>query len=287
MLRREDAELAAHEPGLAGLSLLFDQAAFSAVLQEHCPTVAILGVEAVYTRYKPGASCLVTYQVQLPQERVWVAAYAYPTGATQKIQKIKQGPAKPGPLGTGVIILDDLAIAITVFPNDRKLKSLTALAEASKRRQVLQKLLPHPEASPVWWDADWRILRYKPGRRCVAQLQSNAAVTAPRARDPGDAPTPGTGEQPYPLHDAARALLKVYNADDYENAACAAKRFVARGNLYIPRRLAASSSHRMVVTEWLSGGPLDLALYTGDIAPGALQGIGAALAELHGQEGFA
>lgn len=253
MLRCEDAHLASREPALAGMALLLDNAAFLNLLQECFPGVAIQGVEAVYAGYKPGTSYLVTYQVQLPLESVWVTARAYPSGATWKLQKIEQEPQSPGPLGAGAIVLNEQAIAITVFPNDRHLRSLAYLAEAGKRRRVLKKLLPD---EPAWWDADWCVLRYKPDRCCVAQLQSRTA----------------------------QALLKVYSKDDYENAARAAKCFCSTNNLRMAQRLAASRGRSLMATEWLPGQSLDLALCAGDIAPGMLGGVGAALAELHGQQ---
>jgi aminoglycoside phosphotransferase (APT) family kinase protein len=266
MLQREDADLALREPALAGMALLLDTTAFMDLLQEHFPAAAIQGIEAVYARYKPGTSYLGAYRVQLPIEQVWVTARAYPTAGTQKLQKIARTLAKPGPLGAGAVVLQEQAIAITVFPNDRKLCSLAHLAETEKRLPLLQALLPD---EPAWWDADWSILRYKPERRCVAQLESHVG----------------------------QALLKVYNSDDFENAARAAGRFCSRGNLRMARRLAVSGHHYLIVTEWLPGQPLDLALYstaeagvaaqrsnTGDLAPGTLCDLAAALADLHNQQ---
>jgi aminoglycoside phosphotransferase len=252
MLRCEDAALTTYDPALAGLPLLFDDAALTLLLQEQYPDARIQQATGLYTRYKPGRSCLVAYDVRLPQAQIWVTACAYSIRGVSKLQKIKQGLAVSGPLGLGGVVLDELAIAITVFPTDRRLPTLAQLVEIQQRRPLLQKIFPD---QPAYWEADWRVLRYKPERRCVIQLQS------------------GIGP----------ALLKVYTPDDYENASCAAKRFTGGDNLRIAERLASSDSQRLIVTEWLPGTPLDQVLYTGGLATDTLRRVAAALARLHEQ----
>lgn len=148
---------------------------------------------------------------------------------------------------------DELGIVLRRFPDDRELRGLPRLMLPERRSRLLRKVLPEESAL---WSARPEMLRYKPERRFVARLQGSGGV---------------------------RALVKLYDEGDLENARRGAAAFAGREHLKVARQLGRSRRHRLIVSQWLSGRPLDEWLRAPDFDPGRMREVGVALAELHRQ----
>lgn len=211
------------------------------------------GAHPRYIRYKPGTSCLVAYRFLIDDEYVEGYVKAYPAD-DPKLGKAQQRAGTDGWLGTGRVVLDELAIEVVAFPNDNKLPALARCATPDQRRTLLSRVLPG--RSDVW-DSQAELLRYKPERRCVTRLV--------------------TGE-------TAQAVVKFYTETGYTAAQHGRRAFVATGPLRLARVLGRSQRHRIVVSEWLSGHMLDRLIADptqSDVASRALPLVGQALAALH------
>ena len=141
------------------------------------------------------------------------------------------------------------------FPSDRELRGLAGFLEPDRRHKLLRKMLP---AEPQFWSASVETLRYKPERRWVGRI-TNAA-----------------GEQ---------ALVKLYEQRDFRSALQGVSAFVGREHLMIARRRGRSKRHRIIVTDWINGAPLDGVIRDGSLSAGDAGQVGKALAELHRQTG--
>nr|MBA3328633.1 hypothetical protein [Solirubrobacterales bacterium] len=188
MIRGLDAAVAARDRALPGLATLLDPDAFAEALDTALPIAGIEGARAVYMRYKPATNCLVAYRVRTGEGEHDVYARAHAPGATDKLDKARRRSDRASPLGPGGFVLDGAAIAVHVFPHDRRLRELPSVARKGARVQTLRSALPsHPEL----WEAEARTLRYKAERRWVAQLRGA---------------------------DDARAVLKVHTAGRFRQA---------------------------------------------------------------------
>lgn len=241
-----DTDLARRDPALPGLATLLDRDAFVEALRPALPALRPGEARVTYVRYKPGRSCLVGYRMESAGEAVDVTATACRPDAQDKLAKARSHP--------GRVVLDDRAVVVSVFPDDASLPALARLADTDDRRTLLEKLLPN---RPDLWDGSVVPLRYKPERRYVAQLTVD-------------------GEP--------QAALKVYSAAGYDAAQAAAKAFKSGGLFRRAHRLGRSARHCMLALEWLPGHLLTDALADPTFAPSGVEAVGAALAELHGQD---
>lgn len=252
MLSPDDATLVSREPDLPGLATALDAEAVLTLLQQRFPQQPIQAVEATYVRYKPETSCLVGYTVQLPTEQTWVSLHVHRSDDLGKVQKFRRRYTTPSVLGPGSLVIDELALGVLFFPNDRRLSALPMMTTPEQRQQLLKKLLPN---QPALWTGEWLPLRYKPDRRYVTRICQ--------------------GEQ--------QVLLKFCNQEDYTNARRAAKVFSSQTNLRIPQRLGWSGSAGVIIIEWLQGDPFDQVLLRNQVNEAWGRQIGLALADLHSQ----
>ncbi len=253
MLATADADLVRRDPAIVGLATLLDPDRLLAALRRALPDADLQRVTSSYVRYKPGTSCLVGIRLEAACTVVDSYAIAYRAGARDKLSKARNAAITRGPLAAGRLVLDDGAIVVSIFPNDRQLKALAHLQNPESRGELLRKLLP--ERSDLW-EGTLRGLRYKPDRRYVAQL-----LTA----------------------DGAQAVLKFYSAKEYADANVGAEAFASRKWLRVARQLGRCDTQRLVAWEWLHGRSLDEALLSSTDNPQAGEIVGAALAELHSQ----
>lgn len=249
MLSPSDAEIVRRDRGIPGLGILLDDDAFTETLRSAFPDVTISSSRCRYLRYKPGTSCLAAYQVELDADPVEVHAQAFDQNSDIKTTKAAQHVDVRGSLGAGVVVLDRPSLAISVFPNDRRIESLSEVAETQSLSALLRRLLPE---QPEFWGATVSPLRYKPQRRFVGQLSVDGMP---------------------------RAVLRFYTASGYQRAIESSKGLTSRGSLRLARRLGRSDHHRMIAFEWLPG-------ETPGTMAGAEtnhERIGAALGEFHQQ----
>lgn len=253
MLSPPDAELARRDQALPGLRLLLDPEAFMVRLRDALPGLSIGRAQPGYTRYKPGTSCLVGYRMEADGP-IALYAVARRRGDTEKLRKVYSNTVPNSAAGTGTGLLEEEAVEVYGFPNDRSLRSLRRLADPASRSQWLGGRFPD---QLKLLNGELRTLAYKPERRYVAQLGAKH----------------GSG-----------AVLRLYTDEGFRTARTAAKAFCSSEGVRVPRRLGHSARHRMLLLEWLPGQPLSEVLQDPSLRLSALEKVGAALAELHAQQ---
>ena len=254
-----DAELIARETRVPGLATVLDPEAFVAALRESLPGAAVTGAQITYIKYRPKEKCLVGYRLDVRGTPVEAYATAYRREAEPSLRPPAArvpgpDPGRSGPLGVGRLLLQDQAIALSVFPNDDRLGALRLLADPVSRERLLRELLPD---RPEWWSSGVARLRYKPERRYVAQLRTAGP----------------------------HAVLRIYEEARFSAAGRSVGALSSTGRLRLARPLGASADHHLLLYEWLSGRPLNELISEPDLDPRALAAVGAALAEWHRQRG--
>lgn len=254
MLSHADSELIRLDPGLPGLATLLDPDAFVARLRQSLPSLDLESARMTYLKYRPTSHCLVGYRLQGVQGwEMDVSATTYPCRRRRALAQAREALVGSGGRVGGLMVLEDCASVVHVFPRDRKLRALTRLADSGRRRRLLAELLPE---RPEFRNAGVYSLAYKPEHRHVALLQA---------------------------HDGTRAIIKSYTRGGYLRARALASAFDSRGKLRVPRLLGQCERHHLLAFEWFPGRTLEGAL-TAD--PPDLDGVaiaGAALAVLHDQ----
>jgi aminoglycoside phosphotransferase len=257
VLSPADRDLARRDAEIPGLATLLDPDAFAAALSAHLRHVEIESATPTYVRYKPGMNFLIEYELETGGKRTLVYAKAHGPDAPVKLRNATRKPGVVGALGAAKLVLEELGVVVSFFPNDAKLKELKRLADGDKRRKMLKEILPgHPELR----EGELQTLRYKPERRYVAHLSAGSEA----------------------------AIVKFYTEPGYRqvrtNAAAFTETFKTSGPLRLARLLGCSDEHNAVALEWLPGLSLATALAAPGLQLGAVENVGAALAELHAQD---
>jgi tRNA A-37 threonylcarbamoyl transferase component Bud32 len=251
MLTPDDAEVVRRDRTIPGLQMLLDNDAFADILRSSGAFPQVDEVQATYTRYKPGTSCLVSYRIKAAEVVTQIYAKAYTPASSGKLQKARIKKKTPGILPHGIAVLDDIGIIIYAFPHDHKLGSLANLFDKKKRRQLLSRLLPdHSEL----WNVRATDLHYKPERRYVAKIVSKSGQ---------------------------RAVLKVYAEDEYPGAECGSRFIKSNGTLRVARCMGRSRRHHILIFEWIKGDSLRDAVRHPDFSVERVHDVGTALAEIH------
>jgi aminoglycoside phosphotransferase (APT) family kinase protein len=252
MLTHADANVARRDPAVPGLAVLLDPDAVLELLTTSLPFLAPQSVRPVYVRYKPATRCLVAYEVRTANGTVPVHANAHSTeraiAATYPGLLIADSASSPG------VIMPAPGIVVSAFPQDRTLRSLARVWQPTGMNRRLEKLLP---GCPGLWDAQLRLLAYKPERRCVAGVHGI---------------------------DGTAAILKAYTASGYERAMTGARNFRSSGPLRVARVIGRSRRHRLIAFEWLPGETLSGLLGDAPADVDRVGRVGAALAALHLQD---
>ena len=250
MLRRAEAALVEREPEIPGLGLLLDDEAFGELLAELLPDRGVRSARAVYLRYKPRTSCLVSYRVLGREGELDVHAQARSSVTRQKLEKARARAGRHDP--ARLFVLEDRATVVAVFPEDGELRVLARLAEPSTRGELLGRLLgrdPRVDGSLVR-------VRYKPERRWVGRLA---------------------------LGDGSAVALKAYAPAGFESALRGSRAFIDEPPLRAPRLRGALPERRLIAVEWIAGRALAEALREGQAGAREVALAGEALACVHGQ----
>ena len=281
MLTPADAGLCRRDTALPGLAAVLDPDVLVSKLEPHLRgrEGEILSARPTYVRYKPGTNCLVSYRMRVAgaSEEIRLYAKVYGADAPAKLEKARERPGVPGPLGPGRVALPDFGGVVSFFPNDDKLRTLSQLSGPESRRSFFEELLP---GRPELWDGELRTLRYKPERRYVARL-SNGGLSEATSE----------GHLDERLDAQAHAQLKVYTKSRYRAARKGAEAFTQAFKTTGPFRLVPllgrSDRHSALAFEWVPGRPLDEVILDPALEISEARNIGsvvgAALAELHGQ----
>jgi tRNA A-37 threonylcarbamoyl transferase component Bud32 len=253
MLSDADTAVVARDPVVPGLAVLLDPDRLAEELNRLLPGRRPETATITYLRYKPGTSCLAGLRLETPDGTVELSAKAYRAETYAEARARTERPQLTTWLGPSCLRLDQHFIIFRGFPHDRKLKALVRLFDAERGAALLRQTLPD---RPDLWSSAIEIIRYKPERRLVAVLS--------QAGRPG-------------------ASLKAYDKDDFGAADHDA--FDGKGRLRLPRRLGRHSELRILVRDWLEGESLHQLLSQPGFDPACCREVGAALADLHGQEG--
>jgi streptomycin 6-kinase len=250
MLGRAESALIGRERDLPGLGLVLDDERFCERLAELLPDKGVRSARAVYLRYKPRRSCLVSYHVLCRDGELDVHALARVSGAREKLDKARARAGRRDP--PRMFVLEDRAVVVAIFPEDNELRVLAGLAEPEARRKLLRTLLGHDPGL----DGPLVRLRYKPERRWVGRLAL------------GEAPT---------------AVVKAYASAGFESALRGSRAWTDQPPLRVARLLGALPEQRLLALEWIGGRALGEALLDGQAGPREVAQAGEALACVHGQ----
>lgn len=253
MISPHDADLVQRDPAVPGLRVLLDPSEFAATLRRLYPSLEICEARNLYLRYKPGTNCLAAYQIKAGQTSVDVFAKAYRRRASKRLKKAEAKIGVNGPFGTSQSVVADLGLVVSVFPYDRRLRSLNKLFNDESRARLLRKLFPE---SPRLWQGSVNVLRYNPERRCVVQHLVNGRP---------------------------EAVLRFYTEHGYRAAWQSSKCAASRGSLRVASRLGRLNREMVLALEWLPGRVLADTLSDTAETSTALGIVGSALAELHSQ----
>jgi phosphotransferase family enzyme len=254
MLSAADAALVRLDPILPGLGTVLDPEAFAARLHESLPYLDVESAQMNYLKYNPGSRCVVGYRLQGGQG--WdldTTVTAYRWSDRKPLTDARERVLQAGTRGAGLVVLEDCASVVSVFPRDRKLPALSRLADSGRRERLLAELLP---GRPELRNGGVYSLAYKPERRHVALVQGK---------------------------DGTRVVVKAYTKPQYPEAKALAGVFAGRGKLRVARMLGFSDRHRLLAFEWLPGRTLESAFGGDPLPTGAAAVAGAALAVLHDQ----
>lgn len=100
-------------------------------------------------KLRPGSNCLVTYNLNLIEQATGVVTelmlnlLAYPSGeSVNQFAKARRQTIARTPIGEGIFHLPELESVVRVFPNDRKLSGLPALADFNRlKSQTLPEIV--------------------------------------------------------------------------------------------------------------------------------------------------
>jgi Ser/Thr protein kinase RdoA (MazF antagonist) len=253
MLSRADAEIVRRESALPGLEILLDPDALADALAEALPAAGVRYARVDYLRYKPGTSCLAGGFVDTMAGRVRLYFRAHRRDALDKLGKARMRMRRESVLGPLRFVLQNRAIGVHVFPDDRRVRGLARLFEPDRRERLVAEVLPE---RPDVREAAVQTLRYKPERRYVGRLVADRGPDA--------------------------AVLRVYAADGYESAKTNAQAFRSHAPLSLARLLGSSDDRRVLALEWRPGRLLR-GVVAEETVDGDLARVGEALARFHAQ----
>ena len=172
MLSPSDRVVAMRDRALPGLATVLSAADAAALVARLVPDAPRGTPQVTYTRYKPGASCLVALRYDGGAgEPEFVTLKAVSHDAHEKWEKYRSSKR--------VVADDALRIAIRRFPNDGELDGPRWLFDAARRPQVLAAL-------GLGADVQMEVIAYKPERRLVVRaVRGGVPVAVIKCHDEG------------------------------------------------------------------------------------------------------
>lgn len=225
--RDADREMAARDKALPQLAGLLDPQALPdriRVCAPHLDVPSDIELRANYVRYKPGTNCLVGYVDSRGNPWGHVVAYGHDTVA--KLSKRQHGAERHAVPETSCAFDHERGMVFCRFPYDPALPQLVDFVAGAffADPKTLAKAPSFGAGA-----CDWRLLSYKPQRRCVVQITQDG--------------------QPF-------AVLRLYRPEDFVSTRETAK-MLADSPWYAVQRLGAFERYHAVAMKWVPGHTLD------------------------------
>ncbi len=249
MLNPTDRKLIRRDREIPGLATVLDAPSLLRRLDQVWP---LTGAEAriSYVRYKPTTNCLAAYHVTAGKKNLVFVAKAHRRDEWPLRRAAHLREAVGGQDAPGNCAIDELAITISPFPQDRVLRALGRLHDCRSRGRLLERLLPTPLGATAL-----ETLAYKPERRYVGRVVASGKPIA---------------------------VVKLYSAVGYERARRTSKAFDSRTTLRVPDRLGRSRRYRAVSFGWCVGDGLHELIRQSKVCPAeGIESLATSIAELH------
>jgi hypothetical protein len=245
-----EQELSGKDPAFPGLGFLLDPELFSGLVRMRAAKDPGVG-RLEDLRYRPGSDCTATFVFGSGEAQTWVYARALqpgePTTASDEVERT------PTALGFCRAIWREYGLAVRAFPCDDGLPSLASLAHDDTRERLLAAVLPDQPGGAL----STRTVSYDPERRWLGAVEGSQGPVA---------------------------ALRIHAAHAFPSARWNAQGLHGGEGLKLPRILGGSREHCATAVEWAKGRPLERALFDPGLHRVELEGVGAALAELHAQD---
>jgi hypothetical protein len=248
-----EMELARREPMFPGLAVLLDPELFCGLVRMHAADADPGAGRLIELRYRPGVTCTATYAFRSAAGETWVHARALQPNERVPPGDESDPSACRSPLGFGRASWPDYGLVVRAFPCDDEIPGLAALATPESLAQLLTEVLriPDPEGLAV------RTIAYEPERRWLGAVEEDRfTVAGLRIHAPKGFP---------------RARWNTESLHDGEG-------------LRFARVLGRSREHCATAFDWVTGRSLEHVLFDPFLHRVEVQGVGAAIAELHAQE---
>lgn len=225
----------------------------------------------IRAKHRLGRNYLVSYSLKLAhaetgeERNQLLSLVAFGKGESRERFKLaQQQPLVSTAIGKAVFHLLELEAVVWVFPNDRKLTGLPAVADSERLKNFL------PEVIAKSFGEEWKIAAMN------SEVVSYAAERACTVRATLELSNSRTGEVLSPT-----LFGKTYCPGEGEAVWQAMKRLWRQGRLLIPQPLCFQPEIKTLWQQGLTGNTLDAFDAESEELRGWLRKAGAAVAELH------
>jgi hypothetical protein len=205
----------------------------------------IVRCESAGATYLPSAGCALRYDIEIVDARgeatatvvnarlfeSGLEATRYARGRLAPLARRLAGRAEAMPFSMPVVCVEEMHMALSVFPVDGDLPTLVDAADPRRVGSLLAGVLPD---APAAWSVS--LVRYARGHRCVLRYVSGGHVVI------GKVIGNGIGGQ---AHTALRALAAGLNAAERP-----------RPHINVPRSLGYDSTLRLLLLAPVAGDPV-------------------------------
>ena len=251
MLLADNIDLVKRDKDIPGLGTILDPELFVDALKPFFHDSYLWNADITYIRYKPGMNCLVKYSLETSLGTFEVYAKAHGFDWSIKLQKARKRKSVLVAGMPGRIILAEVGVIVSIFPNDSNLKKLTSLADPNVKNQLLMRLFPNKSEL---WKGSVQTLAYKPERRYVGQLKTKSENSV---------------------------VLKFYTEENYKPAYTNNKVLISCKSLCLSEIISHSKHYNVLAFKWLPGETLQNYLVSSFVKYETIKSAGAELAKLH------
>jgi len=225
-LQSADIDLINRDTALPGLGCVLDPDRLVEAVGKAAFPVPPSDVRLDYVRYRPQRDCVGRFVVNMGDSEHIACAKTFGRSSLRKLEKAAARASVGGPHGAGRLVLPELALLFSWFPNDRKLRCLERLGRQRTRDRLVRRVFKDDRN---WLDSELTVLSYKPEKRLVCRLCRP---------------------------DGRSASVKFYSATEFDRSAHLRRNRSFPAALPVPHYIGGSRKHRVRAFEWLDGWPL-------------------------------